>query len=100
MSKRDEAKPTPDVEWSIPIDKGLPMAEVFQYLAEYMAKRGGIPPQEETLEAVTRIAYAHDIDPKLLAARLMAVLDLVDPNKIDSPGDLEKAHADRKRTLS
>jgi hypothetical protein len=90
----------PDAHWSVPVDKGLPMAEVFQYLAEYMAKRGGIPSREETLEAVTRIAYAHDIDPKLLAARLMAVLDLVDPNKIDSPGDLKKAIAGRKRSLS
>jgi hypothetical protein len=96
MSPDDKLPPA--AHWSIPVDKGLPMVEVLQWLVEEMAKHGGLPPQEETLEAVKRIAYVHDIDPKLLAARMMAVLGLIDPNTINSPGDLEKALDQRKRS--
>jgi hypothetical protein len=78
--------------------EALAMIEALEFFASRVGDPDFTP--ENFTEALERIARQREVDPEVMRARLMAVVSMVDPNKVDTVDDLNREIDDRRRSLN
>ena len=79
-------------------NEALAMIEALEYFASRVADPAFTP--EIFTGALERIARQRGVDPEVIRVRLMAIVSMVDPTKVDTLDDLNREIANRRRTLS